>query len=70
MMPLTMLSVGESETIKRITGKDETRKFLANLGFVEGEKVTVVSTLNGNLILGVKDSRIALDHNLANRIMV
>lgn len=69
-MPLTMLSVGESETIKRITGKDETRKFLANLGFVEGEKVTVVSTLNGNLILGVKDSRIALDHNLANRIMV
>ena len=70
MMPLTMLSVGESEMIKRITGKDETRKFLANLGFVEGEKVTVVSTLNGNLILGVKDSRIALDHNLANRIMV
>lgn len=70
MMPLTMLSVGESETIKRITGKDETRKFLANLGFVEGEKVTVVSALNGNLILGVKDSRIALDHNLANRIMV
>ena len=70
MMPLTMLSVGESETIKRITGKDETRKFLANLGFVEGEKVTVVCTLNGNLILGVKDSRIALDHNLANRIMV
>ena len=70
MMPLTMLSVGESETIKQITGKDETRKFLANLGFVEGEKVTVVSTLNGNLILGVKDSRIALDHNLANRIMV
>ena len=70
MMPLTMLSVGESETIKRITGKDETRKFLANLGCVEGEKVTVVSTLNGNLILGVKDSRIALDHNLANRIMV
>ena len=70
MMPLTMLSVGESETIKRITGKDETRKFLANLGFVEGEKVTVVSTLNGNLILGVKDSRIALDHNLTNRIMV
>ena len=70
MMPFTMLSEGESETIKRITGKDETRKFLANLGFVEGEKVTVVSTLNGNLILGVKDSRIALDHNLANRIMV
>ena len=70
MMPLTMLSVGESETIKRITGKDETRKFLANLGFVEVDKVTVVSTLNGNLILGVKDSRIALDHNLANRIMV
>ena len=70
MMPLTMLSVGESETIKRITGKDETRKFLANLGFVEGEKVTVVSTLNGKLILGVKDSRIALDHSLANRIMV
>ena len=65
MMPLSMLSVGSTDTIKKITGKDEVR-----LGLVEGERVTVVSEIHGNLILGVKDSRIALDRSLANRIMV
>lgn len=70
MMPLSMLSVGSTDTIKKITGKDEVRRFLSSLGLVEGECVTVVSEINGNLILGVKDSRIALDRSLANRIMV
>lgn len=70
MMPLSMLSVGLTDTIKKITGKDEVRRFLSSLGLVEGERVTVVSEIHGNLILGVKDSRIALDRSLANRIMV
>ena len=70
MMPLSMLSVGSTDTIKKIAGKDEVRRFLSSLGLVEGERVTVVSEIHGNLILGVKDSRIALDRSLANRIMV
>ena len=70
MMPLSMLSVGSTDTIKKNTGKDEVRRFLSSLGLVEGECVTVVSEIHGNLILGVKDSRIALDRSLANRIMV
>ena len=70
MMPLSMLSVGSTDTIKKITGTDEVRRFLSSLGLVEGERVTVVSEIHGNLILGVKDSRIALDRSLANRIMV
>ena len=70
MMPLSMLSVGSTDTIKKITGKDEVRRCLSSLGLVEGERVTVVSEIHGNLILGVKDSRIALDRSLANRIMV
>lgn len=69
-MPLNMLQIGESNSIKKITGKDDTRKFLANLGFVEGATVTVVSELAGNLILNIKDTRVALDKNMARRIMV
>ncbi|MBQ2662537.1 MAG: ferrous iron transport protein A [Clostridia bacterium] len=70
MMPLTMMSAGEKGTVQRISGNDETRKFLENLGFVEGTPVTVVSTIGGNLIVNVRDSRVALDHSMANRIMV
>ena len=70
MMPLTMVRPGETFTIRKITGKDEVRQHLAELGFVIEEGVTVVSEIGGNLILQVKDSRIALDHTLANRIMV
>ena len=69
-MPLTLAKVGEQVTIRRITGKDEVRTHLAELGFVVDAVVTVVSTLSGNLILQVKDSRVALDANLANRIFV
>ena len=69
-MPLTMAKAGETVTIRKITGKDEVRQHLAELGFgVEGT-VTVVSELAGNLILQVKDSRIALDQSMANRIMI
>lgn len=69
-MPLTMARTGETVTIRKITGKDETRQHLAELGFVVDGRVTVVSEIAGNLILQVKDSRIALDKTMANRIMI
>ena len=69
-MPLAMVKKGESVTIRKITGKDEIRQHLAELGFVVNEVVTVISEMAGNLILQVKDSRIALDKSIASRIMV
>ena len=70
MMPLTMTKAGETATIRRISGKDEVRQHLAELGFVVDSDVTVVSEIGGNLIVQVKDSRIALDKTMANRIMI
>ena len=70
MMPLTMAKVGEPNTIKRIGGREETKKFLENLGFVTGSVVTVVSGISGNMILNVKDSRVALGKDMANKIMI
>ena len=70
MMPLTMAKQGETVTIRKITGKDEVRQHLAELGFVVDGEVTVVSELGGSLILQVKDSRVALDKTMANRIMI
>lgn len=69
-MPLTMAKTGDTVTIRKITGKDEVRQHLAELGFVVDGTVTVVSELAGNLILQVKESRIALDKTLANRVMI
>ncbi len=69
-MPLTMLTNGQESTIKRITGKDEVRAFLNSLGFVEGGTVSVISEIGGNLIVNVKDTRVALSKNMACRIMV
>ncbi len=69
-MPLGMASAGDTSVIRRITGRDEVRQHLAELGFAVGEQVTVVSKIGGNLILSVKDSRIALDQAMAMRIMV
>lgn len=69
MMPLSMAKMGETVTIKKIGGKDEVRQHMAELGFVVDEKVTVVNEMNGNLILQVKDSRIALGKALAAKIM-
>ena len=70
MMPLSMVKPGETNTIKKVGGKEETRKFLENLGFVTGGEVTVVSEIEGNLIVNVKDSRAAIGKDMANRIMV
>lgn len=70
MIPLTMAKTGETVIIRKITGKDEVRQHLAELGFVVDGKLTVVSEAAGNLILQVKDSRIALDRTMANRIMI
>ena len=70
MMPLTMAKVGEPNTIKRIGGREETKKFLENLGFVTGGVGTVVSEISGNMILNVKDSRVALGKDMANKIMI
>ena len=70
MMPLTMAKVGEPNTIKRIGGREETKKFLENLGFVTGGVVTVVSEISGNMILNVKDSRVAVGKDMANKIMI
>ena len=70
MMPLTMAKTGETVTIRKISGKDEVRQHLAELGFVVDSDVMVVSEIGGNLIVQVKDSRIALDKTMANRIIV
>ena len=69
-MPLSMVKPGETNIIKKVGGKEETRKFLENLGFVTGGEVTVVSEIEGNLIVNVKDSRVAIGKDMANRIMV
>ena len=70
MKPLSMVKPGETNIIKKVGGKEETRKFLENLGFVTGGEVTVVSEIEGNLIVNVKDSRVAIGKDMANRIMV
>lgn len=69
-MPLAMARVGEKGFIQKIIGKDEVRQHLVELGFVVGGEVAVVSEIGGNMILSVKDSRIALDRSMANRIMI
>ena len=69
-MLLTMARSGETVTIRKVKGKDEVRQHLAELGFVVDGTVTVVSEMAGNLILQVRDSRIALDKSMANRIMI
>ena len=70
MMPLTMINEGESTEIRKIGGKTETKKFLESLGFNVGEKVSVVSTNQGNIIVQVKESRVAISQGIANKIMV
>ncbi len=69
-MPLSMVEEGEPKTIVKVGGKEEVRKFLENLGFVDGAVVTVVSTLGGNMILKVKDSRVALGRDMVSKIQV
>ena len=70
LMPLSMVSEGEQNIIKKVGGKEETRRFLETLGFVSGGVVTVISKMDGNMIVNVKDSRVAIGKDMANRIMV
>lgn len=70
IMPLTMVKAGEQNVIRKVGGKEETRRFLENLGFVAGGTVMVVSEVGGNLIVNVKESRVAIGKDMANRIMV
>ena len=70
MMPLSMVKEGEPNIIKKVGGKEETRKFLENLGFVTGGTVTVISQTGGNMIVNVKDSRVAIGKDMANKILV
>lgn len=70
MMPLTMVKEGKPNIIRKVGGKEETRRFLENLGFVVGGTVTVVSLIGGNMIVNVKDSRVAIGKEMANKIMV
>lgn len=70
MMPLSMVKPGEPNVIKKVGGKEDTRRFLENLGFVTGGIVTVVSEIEGNMIVNVKDFRVAIGKDMANKIMV
>ena len=70
MMPLTIASVGEENMIRKVGGNSEIRAHLENLGFVTGGNVTVVSTIGGNLIVNVKDSRVAISREMASKILI
>ena len=70
MMPLSMAKEREPNVIKKVGGKEETRQFLENLGFVTGGMVTVISQMGGNLIVNIKESRVAIGKDMANKIMV
>lgn len=69
-MPLTLAVIGEENIIKRIGGNAEVRAHLQNLGFVSGAVVTVVSSMGGNLIVKVKDARVAISNEMAQKIMI
>ena len=69
-MPLSMVKEGEPNIIRKVGGKEETRRFLEKLGFVAGGMVTVVSEIDGNIIVNVKDSRVAIGREMANKILV
>ena len=70
MMPLPMAGIGEVNTILKIGGNEETRRFLANLGFVTGTEISVVSAIGGNVIVNVKDARVAVNSDMAKHIMI
>lgn len=70
MMPLALVDTGEENTIKRIGGSPEVKKHLENLGFVVGGNVTVITSLGGNVIVNVKEARVAISEEMARKIMV
>ncbi|KAK2309410.1 iron transporter FeoA [Clostridioides difficile] len=69
-MPLILSNTGEEVVIKKISGRDKTRTFLNSIGFVVGTNVKIVSKIDGNLIIDVKDTRVALDKKMASRIII
>lgn len=69
-MPLTLANIGEENTIKKIGGKPEEKKHLENLGFVAGGSVTIINILGGNVIVNVKDTRVAISREMARKITV
>lgn len=69
-MPLSMVKKGEANIIKKVAGKEETKKFLGNIGFVVGAAVTVISEIKGNMIVEIKNSRVAIGKDMANKIIV
>jgi ferrous iron transport protein A len=70
MMPLTLAAIGEENTIRKIGGKPEVKKHLENLGFVVGGNVTIITTLGGNVIVNVKEARVAISEEMARKIMI
>ena len=70
MMPLTLASIGEENIIKKVGGKPEVKKHLENLGFVAGGNVTVITMMGGNVIVNVKEARVAISREMANKIMI
>ena len=70
MMPLALAAVGEENTVKRIGGNQEVKQHLENLGFVVGGNVTVITSLGGNVIVNVKESRVAISEEMARKIMI
>ena len=70
MMPLSYAKAGEETVIRKIGGSPEVRKHLENLGFVAGGTATVITSLNGNIIVKVKESRVAIDEEMARKIMI
>ena len=70
MMPLTLAGIGEVNTIRRVGGNEETRRFLETLGFLVGTKITVLSAIGGNVIVNVRDSRVAINADMARHIMI
>lgn len=70
MMPLTLASIGEENIIRKVGGSPEIKKHLEDMGFVAGGSVMVISTIGGNLIVNVKESRVAISREMAGRIMI
>ena len=70
MMPLTLANVGEEQIIHHVGGNDEVRRHLENLGFVVGSDVTIINTLGGNVIVSVKEARVAISREMAQKIMI
>ncbi len=70
MMPLTLANIGEENMIKKVGGAPEVKKHLENLGFVAGGNVTVITTIGGNVIVNVKETRVAISREMAQKIMI